>query len=68
MLNPPINELLNISGSRYALVIATSKRARKLIDGEMPLIESKSIKPISVAIDEIYNGKVEIVNGFEEIE
>ena len=68
MLKPPINELLDISGSRYALVIAASKRARKLIDGELPLVDVASIKPVSIATEEIYQGKIEIVESVEEIE
>lgn len=68
MLNPPINELLKISGSRYALVIAASKRARKLIDGELPLVDIPSVKPVSIATEEIYEGKIEIVESIEEIE
>ncbi|MBN2898722.1 MAG: DNA-directed RNA polymerase subunit omega [Clostridia bacterium] len=68
MLNPPINKLLEIAGSRYALVIAVSKRARKLIDGELPLVDVDSIKPISIATEEIYRGKIEIVQSVEEVE
>jgi len=68
MLNPPINNLLEIAGSRYALVIAASKRARKLIDGELPLVDIDSIKPVSIATEEIYDGKIEIVESVEEIE
>jgi DNA-directed RNA polymerase subunit omega len=68
MLKPPINDLLQISGSRYALVIAASKRARKLIDGELPLVDVPSIKPVSIATEEIYDGKIEIVESVEDID
>ena len=68
MLKPPINELLEISGSRYALVIAASKRARKLIEGELPLVDIDSIKPVSIATQEIFDGKIEIVQSVEEID
>jgi DNA-directed RNA polymerase subunit omega len=68
MLKPPINELLDISGSRYALVIAASKRARKLIEGELPLVDVDSIKPVSIATEEIFDGKIEIVQSVEEID
>ena len=67
MLNPPINELIKIAGSRYALVIAVSKRARKIIEGELPLIDIDSIKPVSIATEEVYRGKIEIVQSVEEI-
>lgn len=68
MLKPPINDLLEISGSRYALVIAASKRARKIIEGELPLVDIDSVKPVSIATQEIFDGKIEIVQSVEEIE
>ncbi len=52
--------------SRYSIVIATSKRARQLIDGGEPLIaNSKGKKPLSIAIEELYERKVKVV-GDEE--
>lgn len=68
MINPPINELIDIAGCRYALVVATSKRARKIIEGELPLVDIDSVKPVTIAIEEIYTGKIEIVQSVEEIE
>lgn len=46
--------------SRYSIVIATAKRARQLIDGQKPLVQSKSKKPLSVAVEEMYQGMVNI--------
>lgn len=68
MINPPINELIDIAGCRYALVVATSKRARKIIEGELPLVDIDSVKPVTIATEEIYTGKIEIVQSVEEIE
>jgi DNA-directed RNA polymerase subunit omega len=52
--------------SRYSIVIATSKRARQLIDGEEPMTAGEEgKKPLSVAIDELYQGKVKIVGDDE---
>ncbi len=55
--------------SRYSIVIATSKRARQIIDGEKPLVEEneENRKPLSSAIDELYQGKVKIVGDEEEM-
>lgn len=51
-----------IVNSRYSIVLATSKRARQLIDGEMPLVETRQgEKPLSIAIDELNQGKIKIV-------
>ena len=48
--------------SRYSLVLATSKRAREIIGGAEPMVEGAAgKKPLSVAIDEFYKGKVKIL-------
>ena len=48
--------------SRYSLVLATSKRARQLIAGAEPLVDGAAgKKPLAIAIDELYKGKVKIV-------
>lgn len=48
--------------SRYSLVLATSKRARQIIGGAEPMVEGAAgKKPLSIAIDEFYKGKVKIV-------
>lgn len=44
--------------SRYSVVLATSKRARQLTNGAKPLAEAKSGKPLSIAVEEFYEGKV----------
>ena len=53
--------------SRYSLVLATSKRARQLIAGSEPLVGGAAgKKPLAIAIDELYKGKVKIVATSEE--
>ena len=48
--------------SRYSVVLATSKRARQLIAGELPLVNVKDgEKPLSIAIDELNQGKLKIL-------
>lgn len=59
--NPDLSSVLSNHMSRYSLVRATAKRAREISeeaeeDGII-LIE----KPVSIAIDEIIDGKYEIV-------
>lgn len=55
--------------SRYSLVLATSKRARQIIGGAEPLVEGAAgKKPLSVAIDELYKGKVKILAEIENEE
>ncbi len=52
--------------SRYSIVLATSKRARQIIAGEEPLIKADGKKPLSTAVEELYEGKVKIVGDEEE--
>ena len=64
MRQPSIDLLMNKTDSKYALVVAAAKRARMLTDGAAPLVkerEGQGLKPVSVALEEIADGKV----GFE---
>jgi len=69
---PPIDELLERVGSNYELVIFASKRARQineynsaLHEGSLfnyvgPLVDSTiDDKPLSIALHEIHQGKLE---------
>ncbi len=58
MLKPPINDLLEKVDSRYTLVIAASKRARQLIDGNESLIDIESTKPVTVATNELFEDRI----------
>ena len=58
MLKPPINDLLAMVDSRYSLVIAVSKRARQIVDGERVLIDIDSVKPVTIATNEFFQGKI----------
>ena len=56
-----------VVNSRYSIVMATAKRAREIIDGAEPLVRTKDgEKPLSIAIDELNQGKVTIVGEDEE--
>ena len=72
MLHPSYTDLMNIVNgdveegeepvisSRYSIVMATAKRARQIIGGEEPLVEIKQDKPLSIAIEELVEGKIQI--------
>ena len=52
--------------SRYSIVLATAKRARQLVRGAEPFVNAKDKhdkdrKALSVAVDELYEGKVHIL-------
>lgn len=57
-----------VVNSRYSIVLATSKRARQLIDGVQPLVKSKCPKPLSTAIEELSNSKIRILSEEEAAE
>ncbi len=60
MRQPSIDLLMKKTDSKYALVVLAAKRARMLTDGAKPLVEgtSESMKPVSVALDEIAGGNI----------
>lgn len=59
MMNyPPLNDLQAKAGCRYLLVTTVAKRARQLQDDPEKLDD---LKPVSVAVDELYNDKLEII-------
>ena len=56
-----------VVNSRYSIVCATAKRARQIIDGQEPLIRvSKGEKPLSIAVDELYRGELQIISEDDE--
>ncbi|MDR0964592.1 MAG: DNA-directed RNA polymerase subunit omega [Clostridium sp.] len=74
MLHPSYSDLMKVvnSGvedgeplvvsSRYSIVMATSKRARQLIEGEEPLVHSRGRKPLSLAVEELNKGRIKILS------
>lgn len=61
MVKPSITELLKKVDNRFELVIATSKRARQLSIGDEPLTNKEEESKVTLAADEIAEGKVKIV-------
>ena len=74
MLHPSYTDLMKVVNSeveegetpvvnsRYSIVLATAKRARQIIAGETPLVEANGKKPLSIAIQELENGKIKILS------
>ena len=59
---------VRVVNSRYSIVMATSKRARQIIAGEEPLVPAKGRKPLSIAVDELNQGKIKIMGDEKEEE
>ncbi|MBP2655758.1 MAG: rpoZ 1 [Firmicutes bacterium] len=58
MINPPLDSLLEKVDCKYTLAVFAAKRAREILCGESALVESKSNKPVTVALEEIAKGKI----------
>lgn len=58
MVNPPIDKLIKKAPCRYALVVGLAKRAKELSATKKEELEREKKKPISMAAEEIYSGKI----------
>ena len=77
MLHPSYTDLMKVVNSdvepgetpvvnsRYSIVMATAKRARQIISGEEPLVDGTGKKPLSIAVDELNEGKIKILGDDE---
>lgn len=68
MINPSVVELLEKVDDRYSLVLLSSKRARQIIDGSNPKVETESNKPLTIAINEINERAIDFENPSDEKE
>ena len=75
MLHPSYSDLMKVANSevevgehpvvnsRYSIVMATSKRARQLVNGRPTTVkDAESKKPLSVAIEELEKGDIKILS------
>ncbi|MFV2001163.1 MAG: DNA-directed RNA polymerase subunit omega [Acidimicrobiia bacterium] len=71
MLEPPIGAIVEKTGTRFGLIVLSARRARQInayfnelgagIGGYVPpQVHSMSRKPLSIALEEIYEDKVVI--------
>ena len=78
MIHPSYSDLMEVANegvepgeqpvvqSRYSIVLATAKRARQIIAGDEPFIDgAEGKKPLSIAVEELYEGKIKIVDDDE---
>lgn len=66
MVKPTVKELLEHAENRFALVIATSRRARQIASGAEKLTDVDEESPVTLAANEINEGKVTIYKEQEE--
>lgn len=58
IIKPTVTDLLKLVDNRFKLVIMTAKRARQLKMGSQVLVDSKDKSVVTLAADEIAEGKV----------
>ncbi|BBB93023.1 MAG TPA: DNA-directed RNA polymerase subunit omega [Methylomusa anaerophila] len=58
MIHPSLDILVGKVDSKYTLVVLAAKRAREIMDGQSPLVESKSNKPVTIALEEVSHGRI----------
>lgn len=63
LLYPPVTELADKVGSRYQLVNIIAQRARKISAEYEEMGEPLDEKPVSIAINEVYAGKLTLSQG-----
>ncbi len=58
MIYPSLDLLLSKVDSKYTLVVLTARRAREVVAGEPVMVNSKSNKAVTIALEEIGADKV----------
>jgi DNA-directed RNA polymerase subunit omega len=56
MINPSLDELMHKVDCKYTLVVFAAKRAREILSGDPSC--GKSGKPVTLALEEIAQGKI----------
>ena len=62
ILYPPMSELAAKAGSRYLLVNLVARRARNIAAAAQAAGEPLDTKPVSMAIDEVYDCCIQVVH------
>ncbi|WP_289001197.1 DNA-directed RNA polymerase subunit omega [uncultured Megasphaera sp.] len=58
LIKPTLESLMKHVDSKYTLVTLAAKRARQLVDGDEPLVDVETTKVVSIAMEEIDQGKI----------
>ncbi len=78
MLHPSYSDLMKVVNSevepgeakvvnsRYSIVMATSKRARQIVDGDEALVDAEGKKPLSIAVEELNQSQIHIIGDEDE--
>lgn len=58
IMYPPLDDVLQKVANTFSLVTLAMKRAKQLNTGAQKLVETHSIKPVTIALEEIMAGKI----------
>ena len=61
IMKPTVTELLTKTQNRYELVIAVARRARQIAMGDPTLTKVKEESPVTLAANEIAEGKIAVI-------
>ena len=61
MKQPPLDSLIKLVENKYGLVVITAKRARVITEKRVNSEDKEilAIKPVTEALMELYNGKID---------
>lgn len=58
MIKPSLDQLSERVDSKYTLVIVAARRGREIQAGKPKLVDSRSNKPVTVALEEFVSNKL----------
>lgn len=61
MMQDYTDKLVDEIKNKFTLVVMASKRSRQLVDGSDPLIETESLKAVTIAIEEMASGDLTFI-------
>jgi len=58
MIEPSIDNLIDLVDSKYTMVVLAAKRAREIVDDDSTVTTIKSSKPVTIALYEMFEKKI----------
>ncbi len=67
LVKPTLDELLPKTENRYTLAVLVAKRARQLMNGALPMVQSETPNMVTLSCEEIAEGDVTAIPGKHEV-
>lgn len=68
MIPPSTKDLMGVANSKYAVVVAVARRARKLSEDKKNNENYRLSTVVTSALDEVMSGKIKILEDTEKLE